>query len=107
MQTHQPPPEGHELRLRLAADHGHALVQVLDRGPGLPPGIAERLFEPFFTTRSDGLGLGLNICRSIIESMGGQLQARNREGGGAVSKFACRSPTHLSPLRTPENADAP
>ena len=108
MQTHQPPPEGHELRLRLAADHGHALVQVLDRGPGLPPGIAERLFEPFFTTRSDGLGLGLNICRSIIESMGGQLQARNREGGGAI--FEIRLPlanAPESPLRTPGNADAP
>ncbi|KZT11700.1 PAS domain-containing sensor histidine kinase [Acidovorax sp. GW101-3H11] len=95
MQTHQPPPEGHELRLRVAADHGHALVQVLDRGPGLPPGIAERLFEPFFTTRSDGLGLGLNICRSIIESMGGQLQARNREGGGAV--FEIRLPCAVAP----------
>ena len=108
MQTHQPSPEGHELRLRLAADHGHALVQVLDRGPGLPPGIAERLFEPFFTTRSDGLGLGLNICRSIIESMGGQLQARNREGGGAI--FEIRLPlanAPESPLRTPGNADAP
>lgn len=95
MQTHQPPPEGHELRLRLAADNGHALVQVLDRGPGLPPGIAERLFEPFFTTRSDGLGLGLNICRSIIESMGGQLQAHNREGGGAV--FEIRLPLANAP----------
>ena len=90
MQTHEPPPEGHELRLRLAADPGHALVQVLDRGPGLPPGIAERLFEPFFTTRSDGLGLGLNICRSIVESMGGELQARNRDGGGAL--FEIRLP---------------
>lgn len=90
MQTHTPPPGGHELRLRITTDGGHALVQVLDRGPGLPPGIAERLFEPFFTTRSDGLGLGLNICRSIVESMGGELQARNRDGGGAL--FEIRLP---------------
>ncbi|WP_298210115.1 PAS domain S-box protein [Acidovorax sp.] len=90
MQTHTPQPGGHELRLRIAADGGHALVQVLDRGPGLPAGIAERLFEPFFTTRSDGLGLGLNICRSIVESMGGELRAHNRDGGGAV--FEIRLP---------------
>lgn len=90
MQTHTPPPGGHELRLRIAADGGHALVQVLDRGPGLPAEIAERLFEPFFTTRSDGLGLGLNICRSIVESMGGELRAHSRDGGGAV--FEIRLP---------------
>ena len=68
---------------------------MLDRGPGLPPEIAERLFEPFFTTRSDGLGLGLNICRSIVESMGGELRARNREVGGAV--FEIRLPRLPSP----------
>ena len=49
MQTHQAPPEGHELRLRLAADPGHALVQVLDRGPGLHPALpsaCSSLFSP-------------------------------------------------------------
>ncbi|MDP3230467.1 MAG: PAS domain S-box protein [Acidovorax sp.] len=80
----------HELLLRTTTDTGQASLQVLDRGPGLPPEIAERLFEPFFTTRSDGLGLGLNICRSIVESMGGELLARNREGGGAL--FEIRLP---------------
>ena len=84
------PPAPAELQLRTAADGGKACLQVLDRGPGLPPEIAERLFEPFFTTRSDGLGLGLNICRSIVESMGGELLACNREGGGAV--FEIRLP---------------
>lgn len=74
----------HELLLRTCCAGEGASLQVLDRGPGLPPEIAERLFEPFFTTRSDGLGLGLNICRSIVESMGGELRAGNREGGGAV-----------------------
>lgn len=82
-----PPPE---LLLRTRAEAGHALLEVLDRGPGLPPEIAARLFEPFFTTRAEGLGLGLNICRSIVESMGGELQASNREGGGAV--FVIRLP---------------
>lgn len=80
----------HELLLRTRTENSHALLEVLDRGPGLPPEIATRLFEPFFTTRAEGLGLGLNICRSIVESMGGELHATNREGGGAV--FAIRLP---------------
>lgn len=94
MQTHATPPEGHELILRTTADARFACLEVLDRGPGLPPEIAKRLFEPFFTTRSDGLGLGLNICRSIVESMGGELLARNRDGGGAV--FEIRLPRILT-----------
>ena len=96
MQSHTAPPEGHELLLCTRAEpgSGQACLQVLDRGPGLAPEIADRLFEPFFTTRSDGLGLGLNICRSIVESMGGELLARNREGGGAV--FEIRLPLHAT-----------
>ena len=95
MQSHATPPAGHELLLRTTNDAGRASLQVLDRGPGLAPEIADRLFEPFFTTRSDGLGLGLNICRSIVESMGGELLACNREGGGAVFEIRLPSPAAL------------
>lgn len=95
MRADATPPEAQELLLRTTADTRFACLEVLDRGPGLPPEIAERLFEPFFTTRSDGLGLGLNICRSIVESMGGELLARNRDGGGAV--FEIRLPRIFLP----------
>ena len=81
-----------ELLLRTAAETKFARLQVIDRGPGLPPEIAERLFEPFFTTRADGLGLGLNICRSIVESMGGELLARNRDDGVTGAIFEIRLP---------------
>lgn len=91
----EPEPPLSELLLRTRAEAGHALLEVLDRGPGLPPEIAARLFEPFFTTRAEGLGLGLNICRSIVESMGGELLASNRDGGGAV--FVIRLPEAPEP----------
>ena len=58
-------------------------MRVADRGPGISPKAAAQLFEPFFTSKADGLGLGLNICRTIIESHGGHLGHENRAGGGA------------------------
>jgi len=63
-------------------------VTVRDTGPGLPPAIRARLFEPFVTTKAGGLGVGLSICRVIIEAHGGQLQAE--DGSGAVPCFALR-----------------
>ena len=64
-----------------------ATLTVRDRGPGFAAGETERLFEPFFRGQASrgaaGAGLGLSICRGIVEAHGGQIQARNREGGGA------------------------
>ena len=50
---------------------------VQDTGPGLPPEVLDRLFEAFFSTKSEGMGMGLNLCRSIIESHQGRMQAQN------------------------------
>jgi PAS domain S-box-containing protein len=63
------------------------LVAVMDSGPGLPPAGLERLFEPFYTTKPGGLGVGLSICRSIIEAHGGRLWASANEPYGAIFQF--------------------
>jgi two-component system, LuxR family, sensor histidine kinase DctS len=62
-------------------------VLVADRGTGIAPDTAQRLFDPFFTTKPEGLGLGLNICRTIAESHRGRLSFENRPGGGATFIF--------------------
>ncbi|SDR58981.1 PAS domain S-box-containing protein [Rhizobiales bacterium GAS113] len=67
-------------------------VAVRDSGPGLSPTNLERVFEAFYTTKSDGLGMGLSICRSIIEAHGGRLWATASEPQGVIFKFTL--PTH-------------
>src|SRR6478735_3782104 len=62
-------------------------VEVRDTGPGLSPESLSRLFEPFYTTKPDGMGLGLSICRSIIEAHGGRLWATGCEPQGALFQF--------------------
>jgi PAS domain S-box-containing protein len=63
------------------------LVSVADTGPGIDAETASRLFTPFFTTKPQGIGMGLPICRSIIEAHGGRLWTENNESGGAVFCF--------------------
>ena len=62
-------------------------VSVSDTGSGLPPEIRAKLFEPFVTTKAGGLGVGLSICRIIVEAHGGQLQAEDNPGGGTIFRF--------------------
>jgi C4-dicarboxylate-specific signal transduction histidine kinase len=66
-------------------------VAVRDTGPGLRPESLPRLFEPFYTTKPDGMGMGLSICRSIIEAHGGRLWATNCEPRGALFQFTIRA----------------
>jgi signal transduction histidine kinase len=65
-------------------------VQVADHGPGIPEGDLERVFEAFHSTKPLGLGVGLAICRRLIEAHGGSLRAAHRPGGGAL--FECTLP---------------
>jgi two-component system sensor kinase FixL len=64
-----------------------AEVRVTDTGPGLAPEISSKLFQPFVSTKLHGMGLGLSICREIIEGHGGHLQAEAAKGGGTVFWF--------------------
>lgn len=64
------------------------MVRVADCGPGLPAEVRGRLFEPFVTTKRDGLGVGLSICRTIVEAHGGVLVAEETPGGGATFVFS-------------------
>ena len=76
-----------ERRLVLSAaavPNGHTRISVRDSGPGIAPSIVDRLFEPFVTTKSEGLGLGLSISRTIVASHGGRLWAENNPDGGAT-----------------------
>jgi two-component system sensor kinase FixL len=61
-----------------------AKVSVADTGPGLPPDIAEHLFQPFMTTKREGMGVGLSISRTIVEAHGGRLWAEPNPAGGTV-----------------------
>jgi len=82
------PPDRRQIDVSAHVQQGHLYVSVADTGPGVAPEHAARLFDPFFTTKADGLGLGLKICRSIVESQGGALEWRPRPGGGAVFEFS-------------------
>jgi two-component system sensor kinase FixL len=81
-----------ELTVTAAAVSGDEVeVSVADTGPGLALENAERLFDPFVSTKPGGMGLGLSICRSIIESHGGRLWTEPNPGGGAVFRFTLPS----------------
>lgn len=66
-----------------AAGTGFVRLIVADTGPGLAPEVLEQLFQPFVTTKAQGMGVGLSICRTIVESHGGRIQATNPPEGGA------------------------
>ncbi len=75
------------------ADDRHVELSVSDRGHGLPADAGNKLFVPFYTTKTQGMGMGLNICRSIVEYHDGRLWAEDRPGGG--STFRLTLPIHL------------
>ncbi|MGY3332474.1 two-component system sensor kinase FixL [Mesorhizobium sp. USDA 4775] len=81
-----------ELRVTTRARHdGMAEVGVIDTGPGLAPEVSAQLFQPFVTTKKQGMGVGLSICRTIVESHGGHIWAESMPGGGTAFRFTLRA----------------
>jgi two-component system sensor kinase FixL len=66
-------------------------IAVADTGPGIAPEIAGQLFQPFVTTKREGMGVGLSISSTIVEAHGGRIWAEPNEGGGTVFRFTLRS----------------
>lgn len=79
----------HTLRVRVEhVESSRLVVAISDTGTGIDAGAFEDIFDPWFTTKSDGMGLGLSICRSIVEAHGGQLWASPNEPNGAIFSFS-------------------
>jgi signal transduction histidine kinase len=70
-------------------ENGFVVLAVSDTGPGILPERLPRLFDPFFSTKKDGMGLGLSITRSLVEAHGGQIWAENNPGRGRPSASPC------------------
>jgi len=91
------PSEARALMIRTGLDgNDFVLISVCDAGPGISEGKLEQVFEPFFTSKVNGLGLGLSVCRTIINAHGGKLWAEHNSGRGAT--FYLKLP--VSPSRT-------
>jgi PAS domain S-box-containing protein len=82
-----------ELVISTEQDHTDALVAVRDCGPGIDPAHLDRVFDAFYTTKRSGTGMGLSICRSIIDAHGGKLWAEANEPRGAVFRFTLPAST--------------
>jgi C4-dicarboxylate-specific signal transduction histidine kinase len=77
----------HRMAVRTRAEDDGVEIAVRDNGPGLESGEESRIFEPFVTTKTQGMGVGLAISRTVVRAHGGEIRARNHPGGGAEFVF--------------------
>src|SRR5208283_2662188 len=86
-----------QVRIGLGEDTGFVRVQVADTGRGIPAEALPRIFKPFFTTRSEGTGLGLSLANSIVQSHGGRIEVSSTPGKGTL--FNIWLPVHRTMQR--------
>ena len=75
-----------EVEVSCGAERHRAEISVLDRGAGIPPEIRSKVFDPFFTSKTKGSGIGLAVARRFVEAAGGELELEDRPGGGTVAR---------------------
>jgi two-component system sensor histidine kinase TtrS len=108
---HALPQRSRVVRLRCEVDERVLRFAVIDRGVGLAA-VGEHLFEPFFTTKRDGVGLGLAVCKRVIEAHGGSIAASTNEAGPGVTftislpRAPAQAPTHAPDGAEEEVRDA-
>ena len=76
--------ERRELTITTSRAGERVAIHVADTGSGLPDQVRTRLFQPFVTSKPDGMGVGLSVCRAIVDAHGGELYAEDREDGGTI-----------------------
>jgi len=89
------PPDRRSIEVSVAQSADEGVLTIADNGPGIPAEALPRLLEPFYTTRTGGLGLGLTLCESLAVGMNGRLAARNADTGGGA--FELRLPASTPP----------
>jgi two-component system, LuxR family, sensor kinase FixL len=92
------PRDRRTLTIKTQVQNGFGLLLVEDEGPGIPDSLKANLFLPFFTTKSEGLGMGLSICATILESLGGSISFANLPGRGAAFSVQLRLAQQLNSL---------
>ena len=105
------PPARRVLRVNAMLDAGSSTpmvaITVADRGHGIPADVAERLFSPFFSTKSEGMGMGLNICRTVVEFHGGTLVHADNPKGGTIFRFTLPVMTRTTDEQPVNPVDTP
>ena len=95
------PSENRIISIRTSRVENFAELSVSDRGPGIPEDKLKEVFEPFFTSKAEGMGMGLSIARTIIEAHNGLIWAKNRDHGGA--SFRIRLPLSMEAIETKQS----